>query len=96
MHVCVDWEWADAGEVTLDGEGKLRFPLLPTAPGIYRLRLVGPSTTTYVGEAASLLQRAGNYRGGYAGQPTSHRLNRRMREHLATGNRIEIAVSSHA
>src|SRR5712691_4290918 len=56
MKICVEFEYAAAGNVTLVN-GKLTFPSLPTGPGIYRFRLQGAgveSISTYIGETDNL------------------------------------------
>jgi hypothetical protein len=93
MRVEVQFEWEEVGEVTLDALGRLVFPPLPTEPGIYRFRLVGPSTSNYIGEAVDLRQRANGYRAGYPRQRTNHRMNQRMREHLEAGGQVEVAIA---
>jgi hypothetical protein len=93
MRVEVQFEWEEVGEVTLDALGRLEFPPLPRDPGIYRFRLVGASTSNYIGEAADLRKRANGYRAGYPRQRTNHRMNRRMCEHLEAGGRVEVAIA---
>jgi hypothetical protein len=93
MRVEVRFEWHEIGEVTLDALGRLAFPPLPTEPGIYRLRLVGPPTTNCIGEALDLRRRADGYRVGHPSQPTNLRINRRMHEHLEAGGRVEVGIA---
>ena len=76
MRVSVELEWRPVDEVLMDRD-RLVFPHLPETAGLYRLRLVGStSTSTYIGETANLERRAAGYRGGYAGQVTNARMNR--------------------
>ncbi len=97
MRVTIELEWRAAGHVTRDGAGRLVFPKLQPVPGLYRLRLVGlDSTSTYIGETANLQRRAAGYRGGYSGQVTNARMNRRMREHLEADGRIELFIATEA
>ena len=96
MRVSVELEWGPVREVLMD-RGRLVFPHLPETAGLHRLRLVGPtSASTYIGETANLKRRAAGYRGGYAGQVTNARMNRRMREHLGAGGRIEMSIATAA
>ncbi len=96
MRVAVELQWRQVKEVLMDG-GRLVFPHLPGTAGLYRLRLVGStSASTYIGETANLKRRAAGYRGGYAGQVTNARMNRRMREHLSTGGAIEMSIATAA
>jgi hypothetical protein len=96
VGVTVEFEWRDFGEVRLEGDG-MDFSALPTEPGLYRYRLVlGDGASAYVGEAANLRRRAYGYQLGYKGQKTNFRMNARMREHLAAGGRIEMAIATEA
>ncbi len=96
MRVSVELEWRPVDEVLMDRD-RLVFPHLPETAGLYRLRLVGStSTSTYIGETANLKRRAAGYRGGHAGQVTNARMNRRMREHLGAGGRIEMSIATAA
>jgi hypothetical protein len=96
MRVTVEFEFRDVGEVRIEGGG-LTFPPLDAIPGLYRYRLVrSDGASTYVGEATNLRRRAYGYQLGYAGQKTNARMNGRMREHLAAGGRIEMAIATEA
>ncbi len=96
MRVAVEFQWGPVEEVCIEA-GRLVFPDLPSTAGLYRLRLIGPaSTSTYIGETANLKRRAAGYRGGYAGQVTNARMNRRMREHLEARGNIEMSIANAA
>jgi hypothetical protein len=97
--VTVAWEWRPCGLVTL-AEGKLVFPRVPNAAGVYRLTFqddCGQQSGVYVGEADLLPRRFQQYRTPGASQQTNLRLNPVMVSTLATGGRvaIEIAITAH-
>jgi hypothetical protein len=95
-------QWLDAGAVTLDAEGKLRFvDHLIEAPGLYRMTLV-PTTPAarsqiYIGETDNLQRRLRvNYRSPGVGQQTNLRINALLRAHLSAGGVVELAVVTEA
>jgi hypothetical protein len=59
MRVEIEFDWRDAGEVTLERE-QLRFRSVGYVPGIYRIDL--GHGTMYVGEADRLQRRFQHYR----------------------------------
>lgn len=97
LDVAVRLEWLDAGAVTLDSTGRVQFPTLPGAPGVYRMTFNGrpdqERPRIYIGEAQSLARRARNYRNPGGRQQTSLRLNAALLEHLQAGGRVELAVA---
>jgi hypothetical protein len=96
MRVSVSFEWQRAGEVRLRG-GALGFPPLTDAPGAYRFRFSGHGTGgSYVGEASQLRRRAHDYAKPGPSQTTGIRMNAEMREHLASGGRIEMSAITEA
>jgi hypothetical protein len=92
--------WQPTGRVVLDTAGKLLFPRVDAAPGMYRLSLAGAGGTTgrvYVGETDNLRRRlAGNYRNPGPTQQTSMRVNAVLRDHLAGGGTVELAIATAA
>ena len=93
------WDWRPCGLVTL-ADGKLAFPRVPSAAGVYRLTFqdgAGGQTGVYVGEADLLPRRFQHYRTPGASQQTNLRLNPIMVNTLAAGGRIavEVAVTVH-
>jgi hypothetical protein len=97
--VTVVFDWTHVGSVKLDeADGRLRFPTLPRAPGVYQLDLTTAAgdRTAYVGETDNLLRRAQNYRTPGPRQRTSLRLNARMVEVLAGGGAIVMATATEA
>ncbi len=59
MRVCIDFDFEVVGAVSIGADAKLRFPSLPTAPGVYRFRLLGhtDATSAYIGETDNLRHR---------------------------------------
>ena len=94
-------QWLEGGPVTLDAAGKPTFGPLDDVPGLYRLTLDGGLTgkrpRIYIGETDSLRRRlSGNYRNPGSGQQTSLRINALLREHLAAGGTVTLAVATTA
>src|ERR1044071_9357187 len=87
-------QWNPVGSVTLDSSGKVKFPSLPTRPGLYQFRIRGPKGDLgrYIGETDKLQRRFAHYRNPGPTQPTNLRLNALLREVLATGGTVEIAI----
>jgi hypothetical protein len=86
--------WGDVGTVHLDESGKLRFPNLPTKPGLYRFRVHGPKGDVGrdVGETDNLQRRFAHYRNPSPTQPTNLRLNALLKEVLGQGRNVELAI----
>ena len=96
VEVGVRFAWLEAGVVTLDVSGKLRFYRLPSRPGVYRFTLTGGdsgSLSIYIGESDNLARRMGNYRNPGPTQPTNGRLQARMLETLAGGGMVSVSVA---
>ncbi|WP_322770012.1 hypothetical protein [Frankia sp. Cr1] len=101
VDVRVRLRWLDAGTITLDPGGKPTFGGLDEAPGLYRMTLTAAADDirpqVYIGETDSLRRRlSGNYRNPGAGQQTSLRINALLREHLAAGGRVDLALATTA
>lgn len=101
VDVRVQLRWLDAGIVTLDGGGKPTFGRLEEAPGLYRMTFTLTAADVrprvYIGETDSLRRRlSGNYRNPGARQQTSLRINALLREHLAAGGRVDVALATMA
>ena len=71
MRVTVDFSWRDVGTIAAEG-GRLRFPTVPDAPGIYRFDL---GDRIYIGETDRLRRRFQHYRTPGLSQTTNVRLN---------------------
>ncbi len=98
MRVCIDFDFEVVGQISVGADEKLRFPSLPTTPGVYRFRLLGrsESTSAYIGETDNLRRRAYHYRNPGPSQQTNIRMQSRLRSHLDKGGAVEFAVMTRA
>lgn len=98
MRVCIDFTFEVVGDVSIGADAKLHFPPLPTTPGVYRFRLLGPSESisTYIGETDNLRRRSYHYRNPGPTQQTNIRMQRRIRSHLDRGGTVEFATATRA
>jgi hypothetical protein len=87
--------WQRIGTVTIDEHGKLRFPKVSTAPGVYRFQLKGPNDTKslYIGETDNLQRRFPFYRHPSSTQQTNIRLNSLFLDLLQKGGEIVLSVA---
>lgn len=99
VEMRIGFTWLRAGVVSLDVDGLPRFPVLPAVPGLYRFDFGTDEEgvrSLYIGESASLRQRASGYRNARTG-PSSQRTNRRIHqkfvEHLGAGGSVEFAIA---
>ncbi|UEM04739.1 hypothetical protein JL101_004670 [Skermanella rosea] len=93
VQLALTMQWLKLGLVDLDGTASLRFPSVPSAPGLYRFRLVGEdSLRCYIGETADLRRRFAHYRKPGPTQATNIRLNELLLAHLGGGGRVELDV----
>ncbi len=96
FSVCISiaFEWSLLGEVSVDGEGKLKFPKAPRCPGLYRFRLESPSVDrdrVYIGETKELTRRFRHYRTPGISQKTNDEMNKLLLDHL-TKDKGEVAT----
>jgi hypothetical protein len=97
VRVSVDFDWTEVGSVVLDDGGKVKFPKLPSEPGIYQLDFQsGPESALYIGETDNLRRRSGNYRNPGPRQRTSLRINGLLLKHLRAGGDVGLVVTQHA
>jgi hypothetical protein len=99
VGICVQFQWLDGGAVLLDAGGKVAFRRLPEAPGLYRMTLTGGTggdrPRVYIGETDNLRRRlAGNYRNPGPTQQTNLRVNALLREHVAAGGIVALAITT--
>ncbi|MGY1592240.1 hypothetical protein ACI79D_09720 [Geodermatophilus sp. SYSU D00708] len=95
----VHFAWCAAGRVLLDESGTPAFPSLPETPGLYRLDFTrtGPERPRiYVGEAADLRRRANGYRTPGHAQQTNLRVNALLRDHIGSGDAVELSIATEA
>lgn len=88
----VDYDWRNVGVVGME-LGKLRFPGVPEAPGVYRFDL---GRTTYIGETDRLRRRFQHYRTPGPTQPTNLRLNALMLRLLGEGGAVSVCAITTA
>lgn len=97
VNVCVRFDWAAHGTVTLDDRGHLIVATLPAVPGIYRWTLTDrpgqARPEVYVGEGVSLARRIGDYRRP-SKLATAGRLHRVFVEHLSGGGRLMLEIAT--
>lgn len=97
MKFGIDFDWRSAGQVVLDGAGRIVFPALPPDPGVYQFDLrSGPASVLYIGESDDLKRRAQTYRTPGPSQRTNLRINARLAEHLRGGGIVELAITTTA
>ena len=92
-NVSIRFAWNVIGEVTLDRNGRLKFPAAPTGPGLYRFTVQrGNRPAVYVGETDQLRRRFQHYRTPGPSQPTNLRLNKELSDALEMGGSVSVAV----
>ena len=92
MHVAVDFAWREVGSIRVEA-GRLRFPEVPDAPGVYRFDL---GQTVYIGEADRLRRRFQHYRTPGPTQATNIRLNALMLRLLGEGGAVTVCAVTTA
>jgi hypothetical protein len=99
-HLCVEFGWVRAGEVTGStdlGRWPLAFPELRPIPGVYRLVLSGPSgSEVYIGESDDLRRRGRQYRRGDGSQKTSRRVHEHLVARLGDGWAVHMEIVTTA
>jgi len=96
VRVCIDFDFEVVGEVSLGAGAKLRFPPLPSTPGVYRFRLLGltDSISAYIGETDNLRRRSNGYRNPGPTQQTNIRMERQIHGHLDKGGVVKFAIAT--
>lgn len=94
--VAVDFEWRTAGDIRLDGRPV--FPVLPSAPGLYRFSFETPNQAprVYIGETDQLRRRAQHYRTPGATQRTNMRMHKELVDAIRGGARVTCAAITAA
>jgi hypothetical protein len=92
VRVAVEFWWRAIGAITVE-RGKLRFPIAPEAPGIYRFDL---GDRVYIGEADRLRCRFQHYRTPGPSQATNLRLNAVMLPLLSAGGAVTVCMVTEA
>ena len=89
----IDFDWIPVGSVSLDANGRLKFPHAPKFPGLYQFKLIqSPTPHLYTGQADNLARRMQHYRTPGKSQQTNIRLNRLMIDTLTDGGRISVSI----
>lgn len=91
--VYIHIEWRSAGPVTLDADGKLRFPRLPALPGLYEIEFGGADASVYIGESDDLRRRVSHYRNPGPTQRTNIRLSNLIRSHVVAAP-VSISIAT--
>jgi hypothetical protein len=88
----IEFDWNEAGVVSLDPGNRLVFPSVPDGPGLYRFRITGadPRPGLYIGEASDLRRRMQHYRTPGPSQATNIRVNRLLVAAISAGDRVAV------
>ncbi len=92
MRVSVEFTWREVGVLNL-AAGRLRFPDVQDAPGVYRFDL---GERVYIGESDRLRRRFQHYRTPGPTQATNIRLNALMLDLLSGGGPISLCTITEA
>jgi hypothetical protein len=81
--------------VRIDAKGRLRFPDVPTLPGLYRfwIETADRRPGVYIGEGSDLRRRLQHYPTPGAKQPTNLRMNQSLPEALGADSRVTLWVA---
>lgn len=86
--------WSALGTVAIGDDGRLVFPEISRAPGLYLLEIRRDDIReVYIGEATNLRRRVHNYRSPGPTQETSKRINALLLKVLAEGAEAHVSVS---
>lgn len=86
--------WQEIGAIKVAEDGRLVFPDIGKAPGLYRITIrQGTGHEVYIGEATNLRRRFHNYRSPGPTQETSKRINDLLLKVLAEGAEVGVAVA---
>lgn len=87
----VSFRWFSAGEITIDGNEKIRFPQLTTAPAIYKLCFTA-QRALYIGESIQLKRRMQNYRTPGPTQQTSIWVGKTLKSAMSSSETVFLNV----
>ena len=91
----VEFTFDICGTISLDNEGRLKFPSVESVPGIYRIRIkMRGKESVYIGESDNLKRRFRNYRNPGSTQQTSLRIGGLLTKALEAGAQISISYAS--
>lgn len=93
VQISIEFDWQSLGSAQNDTNGKLKFPIAPRQPGLYRLRLCGKGESRhYIGETDELRRRLQHYRTPGAKQQTNIRMEEKCRDHMAADGDMEVDI----
>ena len=86
--------WQEIGTAACDVDRKIKFPKLPSRPGLYRVKIVrlDGREGVYVGETDNLQRRFAHYRNPGPTQATNIRLNALCLDVINEGGMVSIAI----
>ncbi|GAB7048138.1 hypothetical protein [Catenuloplanes indicus] len=89
--------WRHAGKITVDGLGRLAFPVLPDRPGLYRFTWVDAicGHRTFVGETGNLWRRLIAYRHPGPASITDQYVSDLLLTHLNAGGTADVAIAMY-
>jgi hypothetical protein len=92
----IDLDWALTDAVGVDGSGRLRFPVVPAGPGLYRFWIESGDErpTVYLGEASDLRRRLQSYRTPGARQATNQRVGLALLAAIKGGGRVTLWLAT--
>ncbi|HEV7276572.1 MAG TPA: hypothetical protein VGN80_09820 [Devosiaceae bacterium] len=89
----IAFSWQPMGALSIDASGKLAFPDVPSAAGIYRFRVRSEQgQKCYFGEGDQLRRRFSHYRNPGPSQLTNIRLNELIVETIQVGGSVQVDV----
>ena len=92
IECSVELIFGQCGAVSLDDQGRLKFPQIQSVPGIYRIRIrIRGKESIYIGESDNLRRRFGNYRNPGPSQKTSLRIGGILTKALEGGAQISVS-----
>ena len=93
IDIEISASWRELGLISAEDDGRLRFPKVPTVPGLYRFDFeVTQRRYVYVGETVELARRLQHYRTPGPSQRTNQRLNKLISQSIKDGGRVVVAI----
>jgi len=89
VQLTITYTWLEMGAIKVDDDGKIKFPIVPQQPGLYRFSM---ANATYVGESTELRRRLNGYRNPGPTQLTNQRLNADLKNRLDQGQEIRLDI----
>jgi hypothetical protein len=92
-ELTIRFEWVKVGPVWIDLLCKLKFPIVPSNPGLYRFEIEDQrGAKEYIGETDLLDRRFQHYRTPGPTQSTNIRLNLLMLETLKANGSVSVSI----